>query len=147
MAESTWISNEQPILEAIRQAELDHSDMARAAYEAVPHLDNEDITNTIVSLRDAGFTGAQYVQTGGGLIQVVDVGPLTAKGRIAVGQWPPQELFDALLDLIDTRLASSLDDESRSKLEQLKAALVAVGTGAGGALLAQYLPLVAHLLR
>lgn len=143
MAVGTWDTIERPILEAVRQAELDRTEMGRAAFQAVPTLSDDAITGVIVSLKKAGYLEAAYVTTGGG-DQLVDVGPLTERGRREVQQWPSDEPYTALIALIDQRLSESTGEE-HTKYEQLKAALVAIGTGTGGTLLAQLIQNVAHL--
>ena len=48
---------------------------------------------------------------------MVNIG-LREKGRRAVGQWPPDDAFDALIARLDARILSTADDDARSRLKR-----------------------------
>jgi hypothetical protein len=62
---------------------------------------------------------------------------LLERGARAVGQWPTDDPYEALLALIDERLLdANLDEETQTKLQRFRNALIDVGKGAAGGLLA-----------
>jgi len=63
-----------------------------------------------------------------------------------VGMWPSEDIYQALLDLIDSRLAGAEDTETKTRLQGLRSALVGVGVSAGSSLLVELINSAGHLL-
>jgi hypothetical protein len=103
-------------------------------------LSHVEIEVELERLIDAGFINGEIHRTMAGdsrghwrLKGVM----LLERGSRVVGQWPSDDPYDALLELIDQRiLDDSLDDDTKGRLRRLRGTLVDVGKGAAGGVLA-----------
>ena len=86
------------------------------------------------ALVDAGMIKGLNIHTQCGF-DMLQIG-IREKGRRAIGQWPPGDTFDALLALVEARLATTDDPSARSRLERLRDGLLAVGREVAGELIA-----------
>ena len=147
MAARTWEIEEVPALEAIRRAELDNTDAMRNVHDVLDSVVGPDrVGEVVMALADDGYLDMMIMTSGAGTRMPGPIKQLNAKGRRAIGQWPPEvDGYQEFLALIDQRLDNS-NDVDRPKWQQLRDAVVAVGTGAGGTLVAQLVADMAHLI-
>ncbi len=146
MAESTWEGVDRPILEAIRQAEMDQADAMAYVRAVPPGMSDVDLQVHLVALYEGNFFEGRPIESAHVRPVIVSISRLTEKGRRAIGQWPSEDALTTFLQMIDDRIASTADEGSRSRWRQLREAVTAVGTGAGANLLAQFLTAGAHLI-
>ncbi len=126
MADYTWNDRELVILEAVRQAEEDGTLIEAAANDCLPDLDSRRHTDALISLIDGGFLEGNTYREGGGHVSV-QVQTLTATGRREIGQWPKTDPAEALMQLMDARIATAPEGEAKSKLTRARDALAGLG--------------------
>jgi hypothetical protein len=139
MVDDTWDNRAVPILEHVATLE------ATGAPFNLPHVaetlgcSRSEVQIEVDRLRSGGYLGGDLVQKGdgaGGIVVWDFRRPrLLEKGSRAVGQWPSDDPYDALLSLIEQRLDDETDPETRTKLERLRATLLDVGKGVAGGIL------------
>jgi DNA-binding MarR family transcriptional regulator len=122
----TWEEREQPILEAIYDAEESghQSDLAEIA--AATSLDPAIVQRSARDLLDANFINGAHLMMGGGVFEMSNI-RLLERGRRAIGQWPSQDPFDNLMHLLEAKIATEKDPEKRSKLERFAGQVGEVG--------------------
>jgi hypothetical protein len=134
MAEATWLSQELPILEAIRRAEISGDNVDSAAAAAVPGLPRERYMTIIESLNDASYLEARILP-GDNQIMSVHVLRLMERGRRAVGQWPSEDVFEAFLELLKNRIEETDNDVEKGRLRRALESMTAIGRQVGTAVL------------
>ena len=117
MARLIWAEREQPILEAVAEAE-----------EQGRSVNNDDISGQTGIGRpalDAGllalFEGQYLTGTSAGaeeLCYLLDV-RLLERGRRATGQWPSEDAEQALLHLLLSRVEGAVDDADRTRWQRV----------------------------
>jgi hypothetical protein len=142
VAEETWNKVELPILERLAQAELDdtfdtafgYADMAEAF--GVSPRQAEIALGALVDARfikadsdDGGFSGQRTIAVRG----------LTEKGRRAVGQWPSEDPYSDLLQVLDARIEATADPTEKSKLRSFRETVVGMGRSVATSLLTEYI--------
>ena len=119
-AEETWETVELPILEAIRQAEINGEDQFNNDdLAAAIGLDRPLIDRTLLSLKEASppyITGVDAESEE--LCYLLGI-RLLERGRRAVRQWPSENAADQFLELVERRANETQDPEERSRLRQL----------------------------
>lgn len=128
MAERSWETLEQPILEAVAERE-DRQDSwcDIAAVAAQAGLPAEQVTIGVrrllaTDLLDGNYGTAYDGSDAFGL-------SLLPKGRQAVGQWPSSNPAEAFLQVLAHRIAVEEDHEVRGRLEKLRDSAGHVGKG------------------
>lgn len=139
MVHDTWYTRALPILEAISKIEVETSlvqlgDLARETGCTAEEVDIE-----LERLLRAGYAGGTIsrTMTGGRAEPWSYVNPiLEERGARAIGQWPSDDPYDALIELLDRRINDDATDaETRTKLQRLRGTLVDVGKGVAGGVL------------
>ena len=121
--ESTWETRDLPVLEAAvrlldeyaESALPDLGDLCEAT-----GLDNDSVHRALAALQ------GEYLayERGGGDGRFTHVKSVTAQARRIVGQWPtPEALVDRLVAALDKAAEQEPNDERRSKLRTVSAAL------------------------
>jgi DNA-binding PadR family transcriptional regulator len=64
---------------------------------------------------------------------------LTGHGLRAIGAWPSENNYDALLEVLNSRIEAERDPETKSRLSRLLGVLQVVGRDVGTSLLTEYL--------
>lgn len=135
MADSTWDSIAIPILEAVAAEEKlgRRPDLARVVN--VTGLAPDEVARELEALLDGDFVEGSDTSS----LTSFDVGSLRLleRGKVAVREWPGDDAYSALIELIERRIADEKDPEHKGKLAKLREAIVAIGTGAGGNLFAE----------
>ena len=130
MAESTWETVAVPILEEVAARETDGRGMIDyREFADVTGADVEAVAAEVDRLLGAGYLSGRIEKAMGGPANYSLSNPrLAERGSRTVGQWPADNAADALLELIDQRLASpDTSPETKSKLKGLRSAVGEVG--------------------
>jgi hypothetical protein len=140
MADETWESRAIPIMDLIAANEDPHALTSLDEFSDATGLSHVEVEVELERLINAEFIEGKIHRTMSGRNRGhwrLPGAMLLERGSRAVGQWPSDDPFDALLELIDQRiLDGSLDDDTKSRLKQLRSTLVDVGKGAAGGVLA-----------
>jgi hypothetical protein len=135
-----WNEVALPLLRAIGEAEAEPR--GRGVFELATFAEKHDLPARLVEaeakrLLHEGYVLAKLENTFSGVGFLINptLGP---EGQRAIGGWPADRVGQALLDLIDDRLAATSGDE-RTKWKTLRDGVVAIGTQAAGALAAEAL--------
>jgi hypothetical protein len=105
-AESTWNDRENPILEAVFEAEEAGAEMFTTAEAAeAAGLDYEVARRTVRALHEDGFVSGQQGPLSEKQGFLMDL-RLTGKGRRRIGQWPPGPA-EALIAALDRQIAAA----------------------------------------
>lgn len=54
---------------------------------------------------------------------------LGERGARAISAWPPEDPYDALVTVLDRKLAEETNEEQRSKLQKIRDVVLDVGKG------------------
>ncbi len=144
MSSETWYSRALPILEAVRDVE--GTEEARALpigglAERV-ELDPSHVAVEVERLIEGGYLSEKLVKPMGGR----DVRPwrisnarLAPAGARAVRLWPSSDPYEALLALLERRVAEAPDEDTRSKLRKVRDTIMGLGRDVGSNLMANVL--------
>lgn len=146
MVESTWLTREVPVLEAVAAAEEEGAEAngewlsertglgGAATSKGVQALLRAD--PPYVTAIDASTFGSTYF---------MDV-QLLERGRRTVGAWTNEEGgLDAFLDLLAERIDAEPDEAEKSRLTKLREAAQGLGKDVGTSLLTAWLKTVTGL--
>lgn len=137
MAESTWDRDLQ-LLEELAAAELADGDVDPTALADQFGMPRHLVVNTIRAFIEEGFVAGDDISADGLPMLRLHRPRLLAKGRRAVGAWPSNDPFEALLSLVERRIADETDEARKSSLVRFKDDLYGIGKGVAGALLAEF---------
>jgi hypothetical protein len=137
----TWFERELPVLEAIYRAEEEEDDHGFSALtvDGVAERTSLDIgqtRRTVRGLAEAGFITGNNASTLGGW-DLMGI-RLLERGRRAIGQWPTDDLYDELVELLQTQIAEETDPDRQSRLKRLLGAVTDVGKDVAGSVLAAW---------
>lgn len=123
----TWEERELVLLKAIARFEQEAGEELNSWQLAeLTGLEPRDVEVGLHALYDAGYitgTDASGFDQAFGLMAI----RLEERGRRAVGQWPPEDQFDAFVAVLEQRIAEASTDEERSRLERVRDAALGVG--------------------
>lgn len=123
---SIW-ERELVLLQAIAQAEQE-SDEDTDSYRLpeATGLESREAESGLRALFDARFTTGTDVS---GFDQVFGLLAirLLERGRRAVGQWPPEDQYDAFVAVLEQQISDAATDEERTRLDRIRDAAVGVG--------------------
>jgi hypothetical protein len=125
-----WRSRELPILEAVAAIE-DRGDPYASFDEVVDGsgLDEDLVRQGLQALYDAGYVTGEIpdlrLDQVRGLFRLEEI-RLLEDARVATGQWPSADSYDALLALLSERITKAPASERKS-LVALRDAILAVG--------------------
>jgi DNA-binding IclR family transcriptional regulator len=141
MAESTWLTREVPILEAVAAAEMAAEMVDSMTLAERSGLANSEAAIAVRALIDGGYIDAN--EEGGlsdpfGYFMGVH---LRERGRRYLGSWPKdsQDGLDTFLELLAERIDTEPDEEEKSRLRRLRDAAQGVSRDVGTALLVAWL--------
>lgn len=147
VARLTWDEREQVILEAIADAEVERGEDIERVDKLVDitGLPRVQVLLGVRALRESAYVTAVDA---GGANDTADGDflaiALLERGRRATGQWPADG-GDALIKLLESRVAASTTEEERTRWERLRDAAKALGGKALSELSIAYLKHVAGL--
>ena len=150
MAERTWEAIELPILEAVRQAELEYPDggdiVSFVLRSLSDDIDESTCLKAIDALLSSGHLDADVTTNASGKVMTTVVHGLGERGRQEVGQSPSTaDAYTNLLEILEQRIATVDDPGERSKLETFRDDLYGIGQAAAGSLLGAFLKSMAGL--
>ncbi len=127
MAERSWETLEQPILEAV--AELEDADVDVGLLAIADHtgLALDRVRIAVRRLLDTDLLTGIDASTMGGF-DALDL-RLLPRGRQLVRQWPSSDPAEAFLQLLAERIAEEPDPEERNRLEGVRDSAGQVGKG------------------
>jgi hypothetical protein len=129
MAAPTWHDRELPLLEALAELEREHGVGLDQLVERTG-LPREQAAIAVEALIEDGYVAGSAAHDMGGKDWLSL--RLLGDGRRAVRQWPSEDTSaQALVDVLEQRLAETDDPEERSRLERMRDA----AKGLGGAVL------------
>jgi hypothetical protein len=126
MAERTWETLEQPILEAVAELEDLDSSLGLATIAAHTGLPLERVRIGVNRLFGSHLTGSEGSTFAGFNVLALRLLP---KGRQVVDQWPSSDPAEVFLQALAQRIAVEDDPEVRSRLERLRDSASQVGKG------------------
>lgn len=133
-----WLSEDLPVLRAVRELE----DRLGAQFRAddvveVTGFDRARTMQLLMRLARAGYLDAEPLETMAGLRDVF-VSGLAERGRRAVGQWPSEDPWAGLVDLLSRQIEEEPDANKRSKLVKFRDGVLASGRDVGVSLLTKF---------
>lgn len=127
MAKPTWNEREYVLLEAIAAAEEQGSEpVSSATLAAATGLGSHELALGLRRLHDNGYIVGQDATTFGEEYDLMMI-RLQGSGLRAVGQWPPEDQYDAFLAVLDQRIEAASSDEERGRLERVRETALGVG--------------------
>lgn len=135
---STWETTAVPILRYVEGVEgtgiMAFDDVA-TSIDATSH----QVANEIARLISAGYMDGTIEGTIAGDDSVMRP-RLLERGSRAIGQWPSEDSYDGLLELIEERIADpAADIETRGKLRAFADVLGEIGKGTAQGVLTSYI--------
>jgi hypothetical protein len=128
MVTRTWEDREQRLLEAIGAAEEEGREARADKLNSPTGLTQDQVERGLQALHDAGYIEGIDVTAQGDIFDLLNI-RLLERGRRAVGQWPAEDQYAALLEVLEAQIAASQDPEQRTKLERLREAAIGLGQG------------------
>lgn len=134
MALSTWETREQRALEAIFEAEeADQDAFSTVDLAESLGIDISKARRSARALYEAGYIYGSDASTTAGF-DLLGM-RLLERGRRAVGQWPSEDVYDALVRLLQAQIAEEEDPERRTRLQRLLTSVTEVGKDVAGGVL------------
>lgn len=134
-----WDTVEQPILEAIHEADTAGDRFGNDSIVTTVGIDKHIVDQSVEWLIDGGYVdGVDVSTTGDRRRQFIEL-RLTSVGARSVGRWPSTDPFESLLQVVDARIDAAQDSDERSRLEKLREGLVSTGKASATALLVAWL--------
>lgn len=131
---TTWDDREMPILQTVLAAEDAGEEVNLHDLAVRTGLEQKSAQSGLRALYEANYVTGLDVGSMGMGFQLMDI-RLLERGRRAVGQWPSDNPFESLVELLDTKIAGEEDSDAKSKLARLRDALLGLGKDVGTALL------------
>jgi len=126
VAKPTWVRREQLLLEAIAAAEEAGERVNTADLVETTGLGEVETQLGIRALYDAEFIDGSDATTMGDIFDLMLI-RLLELGRQAVGQWPSEDQYAALLAVLDRQISEARDADERTRLERLRDAAIGAG--------------------
>lgn len=142
--DDTWYSLALPILEAIRDLEGSDESYALTIGSLADRtgLEPRQIAVEVERLIDGGFLSAKLAKPmAGGDVRPWHVNNvrLSPAGARVVGLWPSDNPYEALLAVLERRVAEAPDEETRSKWRKVRDTIGGLGRDVGTNLIANVL--------
>jgi DNA-binding Lrp family transcriptional regulator len=132
VVEDKWYSRALPIMEVVNEYEDEGRDIVAVAEIAeTTNLQAQAVLTELKRLVGEGFIGESVRESFGGVPGAADLysPSLREKGARAVNAWPPDDAYDALVTVLDRRLAEETDEDRRGKLQKTRDVVLDVGKG------------------
>jgi hypothetical protein len=127
----TWQDRDLPLLEAIAIAEEEegareplHSFDSRLS--DATGLDDGDVQLGLRALYEDEYITGNPQRLSSRIFDLVRI-RLLGKGRRTVGQWPPEDQYDAFVRVLQQQIAEAPTEAERSRLEKLREVATGVG--------------------
>ena len=141
MTADTWYSRALPILEAVRDTEGSDESFVFMIGDLADRtgLDPRHVVVEVERLIEGGYLSGKL----GGPVSGGDFRPmhissarLAPAGARVVGLWPPDDPYEALLTLLERRVAEAPDEETRSKWRKARDSIAGLGKDVGSNVIA-----------
>lgn len=137
----TWYSRALPILEAVRDVEGSEESFLFMIGDLADRtgLDPHHVVVEVERLIEGGYlSGKVGGPTSGGDFRPWHISNvrLAPTGARVVGLWPSDDPYEALLALLDRRLAEAPDEDTRSRLRKVRDGITGLGKDVGTNLIA-----------
>jgi hypothetical protein len=142
-----WYSRALPLLETLGALEDEARDIGVPELAGRAGLTAEAVDRELRRLMEAGYVLGQYDDGGytrDPAAAVLLEFELSAKGARAVGAYPSTDPYEALLAILDRRIAEAPDEDTRSRFQKIRDGLKRLGGDVGSNVVAN---LLAELLR
>ncbi len=141
MTSDSWYSRALPILEAVRDVEgsEESSLLMIGALADRTGLDPRHVAVEVERLIEGGYLSGK---TGGPILAGDSRAGHVSRARLApagarvVGLWPSDDPYEALLALLERRVAEAPDEETRSRWRRARDTVIGLGKDVGTNLLA-----------
>lgn len=137
-----WLTEDLPILHAVRQLEDENDPGATFRVQDIAPVagveDQSRVVKLLVRLARADYLDGDPLETMSGVHDVFVQG-LTERGRRAVGQWPSQDPWAGLVELLSQQIDQEPDEDKRTRLIKVRDGVLSAGRGIGVTLLTKYL--------
>jgi hypothetical protein len=140
VADDTWYTLALPLLEYLSQLPPHSLPNVGDVADALT-ADPDAVVTEIDRLAEANYIrgGVEKMMTGGDPRPwFIAHAELAERGARAVGLWPAEDPYDALVALLEQRINEEPDEEHRLSLRKLGSALAGVGKTTGTALLIEW---------
>ncbi len=132
MAEDRWRSIALPILEFIHEHANSHGFgvLNVGTIAEGTGIDPWEVAHELDRLHEAGYLSArlQMLASGGDPRPwFISGAGLGERGLRTVGAWPTDDPYEALVELLERRIGETTDQETKTKLMNLKGAMATVG--------------------
>jgi len=115
-----------PLLKAIAAATADCRETSLHDLVLATGFSFDETAWSLEDLADAGFIEARFNRGDDRIIAANGI-RLLEKGRRATGVWPPEQMYQALLDALEQMIEEEPDPVQKSKLQKLRDAAASVG--------------------
>jgi hypothetical protein len=143
MVNDTWLETDLPILSAIVEVETEgppgwHIDQRKVLERAGLSLDNDEWARAILRLQGGGYIDANVNRGGGGVMSCIVAGACDP-GRRVTGQWPPDDAYLSLIQVISERIEDAPDEPTKGRLRAALDGVLGVGRDIGVDVTAEWL--------
>lgn len=138
LVEDTWNRLALPILEAVfRFEEADAEGTQTSDVAQATGLELEPTRRELRRLYEDGLVIGEVLSwTGPWDMYGIR---LSGQARRQIGQWPPEDSYDALLEVLRLQIENEQDPDQRTRLERLRETIGEVGQSVVSTVLAAYL--------
>jgi len=143
MVDDTWLKTDLPLLCAIVEVEAEGSpgwmiDQNEVLERADLTLDQDEWIRAVMRLQGGGYIVANVLRGGGGVMSCIVNGSLEP-GRRATGQWPPDDAYLSLIQVINERIDAAPDEPTKGRLRGALDGVLGVGRDIGVDVTAEWL--------
>lgn len=126
-ARSSWERRDLPILKQVVEA-FNRGELVKDARRLaeLTGLDQADALRGLEALHQAGYIDGIDASTMQDRFALLDIRPLE-RARRATGDWPAENAYDQLIELLERRIAETDDPDQRTKLIKLRDGVLAAG--------------------
>lgn len=144
MSNDSWYSRALPILQAVGEVEGTEDAYGLRIGDLADRtgLDPRQVAVEVERLLDGGYVSGQLAKSASrGNVRPwrISSARLAPAGARAVGLWPSDDPYEALLALLERRVAEAQDEETRSKWRRVRDTIGGLGKDVGSNLLASVL--------
>ena len=126
MTQSHWESRELRLLEAIAEAESRGHTPDSQSLAQETGLPGAEVGRAISRLISSGYLRGRDVPNFANADNFTGI-RLDERGLRAVGEWPAEDRYDVLLQIIERHIETAATPAERTKYEQLRDGVIGVG--------------------
>jgi hypothetical protein len=143
MVNETWLSTDLPLLAAIVEVEREVPpgsmiDARAVLDKAGLTMESDDMTHAVLRLAEGDYVDVVLNKGGGQILGWYIVGA-KERARRATGQWPPDDAYLSLIQVVQEQMEGASDEATKGKLRTVLEGLLSAGRDIGVDLTAEYL--------